>query len=122
MVLREVGEDGAREIHVVDAPERQGVARGFHSHVAHAGVAHGRQKALNIGGVGRGVGRCFAVTRPAVIDGPDHPDGFSRGLQHGLQQVRDGRFAVGAGDPDDLEMLRRAAVKTGGERRQGFRR
>ena len=98
VVAAEVGEHGHGEARRVDAVHGQGVRRHLHRDGTPALVTEGRQPRLELGRLGRGVGpreRADDAGRPAGR------------LEHGGEEVRDGRLAVRAGDADDGEARRR---------------
>ena len=49
----------------------------------------------------------------SIVDGPDYPHGKAGAAQNAFNQIGGGCFAVGSGDADHREFLRRVAVKGG---------
>ena len=69
---------------------------------------------LGIGG--RIVGLKDPPSRPAA-QCPDDAADVSRPLQHGLDHVGDGGFAVGAGDADETQFFRWESIECSAQRR-----
>ena len=88
--------------------------------MAASGVGHLPQQLLHLPGFGGGaVGGQDLLADHVLVGadkahlGPQHP------LQHGLEEVSGGGLAVGAGDGQHRQFLRRMAEPVDGHRRQG---
>ena len=93
-------------------------ARDFDGNGLHAVIRHLSQQFLGLVGLrGRVDGRhLFPV--PGRACRTDESGGDPGPFQDGLQDVGDGRLALGAGDADDLEVSRRVAEEGVGQFRQ----
>ena len=107
-----------------DPVEREPVRGGLEDRDVVAGLDHGPQGCLELRGLGRGHVLRIGVARAVDLHlhGPDEPGRPARRLEGGHDQGAGGALAVRAGDPDDRELVARAAVEPGSgvtERRAG---
>ena len=117
MILSQIGEDPGFKSESCNPPLIQGVGGYLH----HAKLAfllhHGGQCPVKFFGIGgRIVGLKDPPSRPAA-QCPDDAADVSRPLQHGLDHVGDGGFAVGAGDADETQFFRWESIECSAQRR-----
>ena len=79
-----------------------------------AAVAHGREVALEVEGLGRGAHDRALLAADDRGDGAEQAGLAAVGLEQGADEEGGRRLAVGAGDADDVEGARGVAVEGGG--------
>ena len=103
MVLAEVGEDRGRETATGHPLLGQGVGADLHGQPFHP-AGHGLgQIVLQTVGEGSGVGCREGVARPTVLQGAEQAGHSTAMAAEVLDQVGRGGFAVGTGDPHQLQ-------------------
>ena len=111
MVARQIGEQRHREIDAVDAALIDAVRRDFHHDRIGARALVQREHLVQRRGVGRGIRRRpDRRTEQAVAERAQHRGAASGRMQSGGDPVRGRRLAVGAGDADHPQILRRMSV------------
>src|ERR1035438_8408248 len=118
VVAREIGEDGRVESQAVNAAQRQGVRRHFHDCMRAARGFQFCEETVQVERFRRGVDGRQDAPGQMVLDGPDQRGGFAGGAQNGIDQIRRGGFAVGAGDAGEGDALVRMAIEIAGGQRQ----
>ena len=108
VVAGQVGEPADREVHGVDAAQRQRVAGHLHHDRVDAALDHHREQRLQIGRLGRGQRARLVAPVDADADGADQPGDPARRAQPGLDQIGRRGLAGRAGHADDAQPLRRA--------------
>ena len=117
MVLRQVRKDARREADAVRAVQQERMGGDLHDDVGAAGVGHAPEQPLELERLRRCARGGELLVSDEVVDGADEADPGAEGaLEHGLDEMGGGGFAVGARDTDDRETVRRAAIPDGGER------
>ena len=109
-----------------DAFEREAVGGALDDRRGVARQGHGTQRELEGGCLGRRDMRLIGFLDGADprSGGPDHPGPHARRLERGDREERCRGLAVGAGDPDDVQLPARIVVPPcggGRERRMGIR-
>ncbi len=121
VVAGEVGEHDEREPGPVDAVLRQGVAGHLGGGGRAAGVDHLPQQRLEDRRLRGGeAARQLLVAHPGA-DGADEAGRRPQGAQQLVDEGGDGRLPVGAGDPDQGELVGGVAVHVGGDRPRAAR-
>ena len=114
VVAREVGEHGGAELQAQHALLVDTMGADLHHGLFAAGVAHLREHAENVEGLGGGLVRRDGAGAEVVVDRADETDALLAAEQV-LDQVGDGGLAVGSGDADDLEVAVGELVETAGD-------
>ena len=81
--------------------------------MAHPGVQHGPKQPVQLQAFRRGVGGGLVPAGKVGPVGADVPAGQPRPVENGRGEQRRGGFALGAGDADQVHLIRRVAVKGG---------
>ena len=116
MVLRQVREDGAREVRALDPIEREALRRRFHRSAADPRVAHRRKEPLQIDRFrGRPCHRQNGVA-DVRLDGADYARRNTQRAEHRFEHERRRRLAVRSGHADERERARRVAEEQRRER------
>ena len=120
VVLGEVRKRAHGKAHRADPLQHQGVGGDLHHRVGAAGVPHPGEQAVELKALGGGALGVQHLVADHVLDGADEPHLRPQGLlQHALEQIRAGGLAVGAGNADDGQAVRRMAEPVRAELGQG---
>ncbi len=115
VVVREVGEDAAREVQAPDAVLHDGVRRALHEAVAAPGIDHLAEQGVEPDGVRRGVRGLGAARAHAVDDRRNEPRLVAQSPEQLVEERGRGGLAVGARNAHQLELAARVAVPRRGQ-------
>ena len=115
VVLGQVGEDGHIKCDPLDTTEDQRMAGHLHGNTVAITITHERQKTLH-----RGCFRCRAchgnlLTADAGTERADESRGMTQMRENGIDEMRDGRLAVGSSDANAAQPLRWMIVQPGSD-------
>ncbi len=113
VVAAQVEEGRDVEDDPVDPAEHEGVAGDLHRAGDDALLAHHREEAVQVGGLGGGQRRLDVDAVDAGADGADDRGGHAGLLEAGLQQAGRRGLALGAGHADHREVGGGLAVEVG---------
>ena len=110
VILAEIGEGRTGEPAAIDPVQGQGMAGNLHRGGVDPTLQHGREERLQLRGLrGRAHARNDRVGDPG-LHRTDQSCAMPGCCQSGLQQVRDGRLAIGPGDAEQAQVAGRFAV------------
>ena len=124
VLMTDVGHGGGGELHVPQSGRalRQAVRGGLEDGKAFARGDHGREHSLDVrgfrGGLAQGV--LFDLRTRLDVDGREESRGVAQGFEEPVQEPDRGAFAVGPGNPQDLETSRRMSEEGGRQGGQGL--
>ena len=122
VIAPEIGEHGDVPRDALDAMLHQRVRRHLHRDVRRAPVAHGGEPREELGRRRRRERRRDDVAAEPIADRADDARAQIGGAPHRLEEVRDGRLAVRAGDADHRQIVGRVAMEMRGDAREEPRR
>ncbi len=103
MVAGQVGENRRTKLKTEHALLVDSVRTHFHDRLTAAGIAHLRQHAVDVEGLGGGLERGNRANAKIVVDRSEQTDALVA-VEEVLDEMRDGGLAVGSGDADDLHV------------------
>ena len=119
VVVRQVGEDGDLEFQAGDPLLVHGVGTDLHEAVGAALVRHPGEQAVELDGVGGGVGGLQPLAVDVVGDGGDQAAAPAQVGEQVVEQRDGGRLAVGPGDAHQMQFAGRVVEPVVGGQRQG---
>ena len=119
MIFCEIRKGTHSELHTAHPFQHQGMGGYLHDHMGTAGIAHLREKLLQLKALRGGALGMEHLLPDHILDRSDEaylgPNGL---LQHAFQKIGGSGLAVGSGDADDLHGIRRVAKPVGSKLRQ----